>query len=373
MNSNLNNTNEHSYLCLVAIYAIHVVVFHLYSPSHLPIDTNSHPARLQPMARWRARSTLGETRRNFTGSVLHESELPLADRDSDANETLQGRIPPPRVIGRVQATVGQFPHQVSLRRSKTGVHFCGGSIIDEEWIVTAAHCMYSNGKLIAASTIKVYAGDLLLNEPSSRSQTRAVRRVVVHQDFDVNTLRNDIALLKLRSKLTLDDEAVAAKALRNETVADGTPCQVSGWGVTKYKNTALSNELLYIDIPVVDRTLCRELMANFSDIPQVMICAGYIEGGFDSCQGDSGGGMICDDMLTGVVSWGKECGLANFPGIYTNVYVFSDWIVETIATSASSPTSAKGWSPAAWGVFLGCLVFLFTYTDRERVESEPPS
>ncbi|XP_046613779.1 trypsin-like isoform X2 [Neodiprion virginianus] len=284
MNSNLNNTNEHSYLCLVAIYAIHVVVFHLYSPSHLPIDTNSPPARLQPMARWRARSTLGETRRNFTGSVLHESELPLADRDSDANETLQGRIPPPRVIGRVQATVGQFPHQVSLRRSKTGVHFCGGSIIDEEWIVTAAHCMYSNGKLIAASTIKVYAGDLLLNEPSSRSQTRAVRRVVVHQDFDVNTLRNDIALLKLRSKLTLDDEAVAAKALRNETVADGTPCQVSGWGVTKYKNTALSNELLYIDIPVVDRTLCRELMANFSDIPQVMICAGYIEGGFDSCQ-----------------------------------------------------------------------------------------
>ncbi|XP_012268512.2 trypsin-like isoform X1 [Athalia rosae] len=397
MNSNnLNNSSEHSYLCLVAIYAIHVIVMNVYSPSpdarFTNVTTSLPSAQLDPrppMAnRWKIHSTVEITGENFTylfhnhtgyanGAVESPATgAPLSKNNTDypsgVNDTENGggTLSGSRIIGGSNANIGQFPHQVSLRRTSNGVHFCGGSIVDEEWIVTAAHCMYSDGRRIGASTITIYAGDLLLDTVSSTSQRRIVKSIFVHENFNLSTLRNDIALLKLRSKLILDDKIVAAKTLRNYTVEDGTICQVSGWGVTRYANSVLSNKLLYVDVPIVNRTLCQRLMISYSDIPELMICAGYLEGGYDACQGDSGGGMICDDVLAGVVSWGNECALANYPGVYTNVYVYKDWVLETIATNASSPISHKGSSAAVWGVFFGCLVFLFTYTDREKFDSE---
>ncbi|XP_015520988.1 trypsin-2 [Neodiprion lecontei] len=233
-----------------------------------------------------------------------------------------------RIVNGSQALLGQFSHQVSLRYSWTESHFCGGSIIDSQWILTAAHCMFlQTGAQIQPWMVSVIAGDLWLNRTSSTSQRRSVSQIIIHEDYDSVTYENDITLLRLGEPLLFENPAVQYQTLQSSTVAAGTTCQVAGWGYPAIDILHLMNELMYVDVSIVSQTVCRKLYVEFSDIPDGMICAGYIEGLRDACQGDSGGGLICEGVLTGVVSSGNGCAWPGFPGIYTDVKHYREWVL----------------------------------------------
>nr|XP_022905596.1 trypsin-3-like [Onthophagus taurus] len=206
-----------------------------------------------------------------------------------------------------------FSYQVSL--SKFGQHFCGGTILNLEYIVTAAHCVYNNRR---PSDITVNLGSL----KQGLGDKRKVTDIFMHPGYDNKNLRHDIAILKIPSlgnftnfikNITLPDSSPKA----------GTNCTVAGWGVTETSDSGTLH-LKYAKVPIISTPRCR---ASYKDqLKKEMFCAGYLEGGSDACQGDSGGGLICDQILTGVVSWGHECGEKYYPGVYTDVFYYKDWI-----------------------------------------------
>ncbi|XP_015596135.1 trypsin-2 isoform X2 [Cephus cinctus] len=272
---------------------------------------------------------------------------------------------------------------VSLRRRFSDSHFCGGSVITESWIITAAHCLYLNGMPIEAWTILVVGGELLLNTTTSTGQRSGVTTMMIHQNFDNSTLENDVALLKLETPFVFNTTALKPRPLQTSSVSPGTMCQVAGWGYPAFDISVVSNELLYVNLPLLHQTLCRQLLKNYSDVPDGMLCAGYLEGGKDACKGDSGGGMICNNVLTGIVSGGIGCAWPKTPGIYTDVKFYRSWISEmmknstendnknvTIVVSSTSNSArpgdeASGAIPTMWAFFLllSTLVLLLNDTD----------
>lgn len=228
----------------------------------------------------------------------------------------------PRIVGGKPATMGQFPYQVLLYiNTDDGLHLCGGTIIAEQYVLTAAHCV-SDAK---ASDIEVLAGNI--NRSVSRRhwiQSR-VSQMYVHESYMQLQNYNDLAVLKLEQTYDLDGLSTSSLKLRSTPVASGTLCTVTGWGSTKEKGSS-SNSLQYVNVPILDERICSEGL--WRQLFQGEICAGYTYGGKDACQGDSGGPLVCEGYLTGVVSWGEGCARVNRPGVYANVTWFKAWIEE---------------------------------------------
>lgn len=246
-----------------------------------------------------------------------------------------------RIVNGTKAHLRQFPYQVSLQRSYNSRHFCGGSLIDEYYVVTAAHCMFLYGGKILPWTIAVVAGELQLSGRTSTGQTRGVEAIYVHPEFNSTTLQNDIALLYLTVPFKLTQEITPA-LLTVSPPEPGTKCQVAGWGYPDQNFPVVSNDLMYVDLPVVDNTLCGKLLENVTSILPGMFCAGYMEGQRDACQGDSGGGMICNGHLIGVVSGGHGCALPETPGIYSSIYFFEEWILKRLNQFVQRDPSTSG-------------------------------
>ncbi|KAM0736167.1 putative trypsin-6 [Formica fusca] len=249
-------------------------------------------------------------------------EIPINRNVESKNFGLTGRI-----INGTKATLKQFPHQVSLMRSWSKSHFCGGNIISDKLILTAAHCMYFNNNVIQPWTIIVVGGVLKLNEETSTRQERGVETLRIHPEYDMKNLYNDVAVLQLSKPFALTPE-VHNVALSGNPPVPKTICQVSGWGYTAEDVPIVSNDLMYVNLPIRSTEECRELLVNITDLPAGMFCAGYLKGGKDSCQGDSGGGMVCNGILTGIVSGGEGCALPRLPGVYTDIFHYIDWILE---------------------------------------------
>jgi len=235
-----------------------------------------------------------------------------------------------RIVGGEVAADGEFPWQVSLR-TLGGVgqtHFCGGSIIDKDWILTAAHCCAGQIPL----TMHVVAGGIELNNFEDEEQTRNLQKIIGHPNYDSNTISNDICLLHLQESLSFNDwvQPIGLPTQGQETEA-GTECTVTGWGTTSEGGFILPNKLHKVNVPVVSDEECNEAYSGTNPIQDHMICAGLPEGGKDSCQGDSGGPFTCGGEHIGVVSWGVGCARPGYPGVYTQTSYFVDWIMETMA------------------------------------------
>merc|ERR1711936_905533 len=220
-----------------------------------------------------------------------------------------------RIVGGEEATDGEFPWQVSLRSvgALGATHFCGGSIIDKDWIMTAGHCCAGQLPL----TMHVVAGGIKLNN-----------------------LENDVCLLKLKESLEWTEfvQPIALPEAGQVTEA-GTDRVITGWGTLTEGGFGLPNVLHKVTVPVVSDEDCNAAYsASGYTVADSMICAGLEEGGKDSCQGDSGGPMITgeagSEMVVGVVSWGIGCARKGYPGVYTEVAYFVDWIMETMAAYA---------------------------------------
>ncbi|KAL6263160.1 hypothetical protein P5V15_005962 [Pogonomyrmex californicus] len=231
-----------------------------------------------------------------------------------------------RIVNGTKAVLGQFPHQVSLMRSWTKRHFCGGSVISSTLVLTAGHCMFLSGSMIEPWTILVVGGIVHLFDERSSRQERGVEKIRLHPKFDLDNLYNDIAVLQLSVPFNFIPE-LQSVPLPLDAPVPHTICQVSGWGYPSSDFPIVSTDLMFVDLPIRTVDECRKLLINVTDLPAGMFCAGYIEGGRDACQGDSGGPMICNGILTGVVSGGEGCALPRLPGVYADVFYYLNWIL----------------------------------------------
>ena len=219
-----------------------------------------------------------------------------------ANQQEGNELPWPMIVGGTQVTPAcpdcKYDFMVSLQSSGWwGGHFCGGSLVREDWVITAAHCVQGE----SASNLDVVIGLHNVNGTTG-NQTRGVAEIIVHPQYSGNSLNNDYALLRLDSPIT-DFEPIQ---LCTDTDHDEEPVMstVMGWGATSSGGSS-SNFLLEVDVPIDDS--CGSYSNN--EITNNMICAGDFNGGEDSCQGDSGGPLIMtnsdgDYELIGIVSWG---------------------------------------------------------------------
>ncbi|KAI4458506.1 polyserase-related [Holotrichia oblita] len=235
-----------------------------------------------------------------------------------------------RIVGGEEVDIADYPYQVAVYWNDRFI--CGGSIISEDLVVTAAHCIRPNGDY----SIRVGSGSF-----KSGGEVYQIDRknIIVNEQFNLEKVDYDIALLRASQSIFSGNTVAKPVALPSsgQQPAAGKLAKISGWGSRIPRPGRLSeccwsrssdDQLNAAEVPIVEQSVCQEHY-NPIEITDRMICAGYPGiGGKDSCQGDSGGPMVVDGVLVGVVSWGRGCADKRFPGVYSNVAVLRDWIKE---------------------------------------------
>jgi trypsin len=229
-----------------------------------------------------------------------------------------------KIVGGDEVEPHSIPMQVSLQYKGIDFHFCGGAVGTENFAITAAHCCDGQN----AKELHVIAGAHNIihpDEDGGTQQVRNVKTITIHPDYDSRKIKNDICLLELDEPLTINENVAGASLPeQNQEWAAGSTATVSGWGTLSSGGSSPDN-LHAVDVPVVSDDTCKGAYGEDA-VFDSMICAG--EKGKDSCQGDSGGPMTCDGLHCGIVSWGRGCADARYPGVYTQTSYFVDFITD---------------------------------------------
>jgi len=225
-----------------------------------------------------------------------------------------------RIVGGDDTTIRAHPYQVSLQ-TKSGSHFCGGSIINADTIVTAAHCLQGR----KASKVFVRLGSTLYNEGGILV---AVRDLLYDEDYSSKTMEYDVGILKLAEEVE-ETEDILYIELAKETPPTGTTAVVTGWGSKCYFwCMTLPKTLQEVYVSIVDWKTCASTEYKYGEIIyDSMVCA--YEKKKDACQGDSGGPLAVGNTLVGIVSWGYACASEGLPGVYTDVPAVREWILKS--------------------------------------------
>ncbi|XP_075854355.1 transmembrane protease serine 9 isoform X2 [Microcebus murinus] len=232
-----------------------------------------------------------------------------------------------RIVGGSAAGLGEWPWQVSLwlRRRE---HRCGAVLVAERWLLSAAHCfdVYGDPKQWAA-----FLGTPFLS--GSEGHVERVERIYKHPFYNLYTLDYDVALLELagpvRHSRLVRPICLPEPAPR---APDGARCVITGWGSVR-EGGSMARQLQKAAVRLLSEQTCRRFYPV--QISSRMLCAGFPQGGVDSCSGDAGGPLACREpsgrwVLTGVTSWGYGCGRPHFPGVYTRVSAVRGWIGQNI-------------------------------------------
>ncbi|CAC5367331.1 Trypsin beta,Trypsin delta/gamma-like protein CG30031,Trypsin alpha,Chymotrypsin-like serine proteinase [Mytilus coruscus] len=231
-----------------------------------------------------------------------------------------------KIVGGSNADITTYPWQVSLQmRSGSGwYHICGGSIIDNNWIVTAAHCVDGS----SANTLRIAAGMTKLSDTSRT--VRSLARIIMHPNYSSSRpgYPNDIALLELSQSLTFGAtmNKIAVPTTQDFT---GSTCSLSGWGRLSGSGSSPDN-LKDVQMTIISNSECSTRWASVTGaaINDGNIC--ILESGKSACSGDSGGPMTCysgnTPYLAGATSWGISTCSGDFPSVYARLTSFRSWI-----------------------------------------------
>ncbi|XP_032640614.2 serine protease 27-like [Chelonoidis abingdonii] len=246
-----------------------------------------------------------------------------------------------RILNGQDAKAGAWPWQVSVQRY--GSHICGGSLISESWVVSAAHCFDSSA---ANSSYRVLLGENRIVGETPTQMFSSVKRVVPHPNYNSSTFLADIALVELEKPIAFT-ASISPVCLLDASVRvpAGDACWVTGWGnVHPEVSSSLAETLQELEVITVDTTVCNDLFrealqkpAGDNPIKEDMMCAGHMEGYKGTAPGDSGGPLVCEEdgtwYLAGIVSWllkRLNSVAAGYPGVYNRPNVHNDWIQENV-------------------------------------------
>ncbi|XP_009942075.2 granzyme A [Opisthocomus hoazin] len=231
------------------------------------------------------------------------------------------------IIGGAEVTPHSRPF-MALIKGANGQSICGGALIKKNWVLTAAHCNVEGGSVILGA-----------HSQKAREKEKQVFRIakqIRYPCYCSSRKENDIMLLQLQKSAQIN-KAVDTIDLPNsdDDPKPGTICTVAGWGKTHNHLRKLSDTLREVNVTVISRKICND-KKHYKNNPVItdnMICAGAKNGGKDSCSGDSGGPLKCNNVMRGITAFGKpnKCGSVDGPGVYTRLTKeYLQWIRKTI-------------------------------------------
>ncbi|KAK4885983.1 hypothetical protein RN001_002254 [Aquatica leii] len=308
-------------------------------PTSAKKPTTKRPTNATPSKRptTPTKKTSPPKRITTTEPTLEEFETEFPSSASDDYQRYCGRRPllkSGRIVGGKGAAFGQFPWQVLVRESTWLGLFtknkCGGVLISNRFVMTAAHCQPG----FLASLVAVFGEhDISGERESKRSISRNVKRVIVHRKYDAATFENDLALLELEHPVQFDEHIVPICLPREDEDFTGRMATVTGWGRLKYGG-GVPSILQEVQVPIMENQVCQEMFRTAGHskvILESFLCAGYANGQKDSCEGDSGGPLVLQRpdgkyQLAGTVSHGIKCAAPYLPGVYMRTAYYKPWI-----------------------------------------------
>lgn len=264
-----------------------------------------------------------------------------------------------RMVGGQNALEGEWPWQVSIQRN--GSHFCGGSLITDRWVLTAAHCFSNTSE---TSLYQVLLGVLQLARPGPHAVYARVKRVESNPQYQGMASSADVALVELEAPVTFTNYILPVCVPDPSVVFEsGMNCWVTGWGSPSEQDSLPKPRTLQkLAVPIIDTPKCNLLYSKDAEssfqprtIKDDMLCAGFAEGKKDACKGDSGGPLVCLVgqvwLQAGVISWGEGCARRNRPGVYIRLTSHHDWIhriIPELQFQRAGPGGAQKRDPRSW-------------------------
>ncbi|XP_008769018.1 serine protease 52 isoform X2 [Rattus norvegicus] len=266
-------------------------------------------------------------------------------------------------MGGKPANISEVPWHVGIMNH--GTHLCGGSILNEWWVLSASHCFDQ----INNANLEIRHGRDDLSTKNVKHEK--VDKLILHPKFDDWLLDNDIALLLLKSPLNLSINGIPICTSELSDLRIWKNCWVTGWGITNVSGVKVqTTKLQKVQVDLFRWDWCGYVLPLLT---KNMLCAGTPDGGMDACQGDSGGALVCNKKRNintwyqvGIVSWGVGCGKKNLPGVYTKVSPYLKWIRKQTAKAGKpyvyDQDSACPLVLSYWAIlFLYFVMFLLTW------------
>ncbi|XP_017035596.1 chymotrypsin-2 [Drosophila kikkawai] len=232
-----------------------------------------------------------------------------------------------RIVGGELSDVSAAPYQISLQNA-IGNHVCGGAIIADQWVVTAASCVAG----LRTNNMKVVT--TTYNDWGDAGWEYSVEQVVPHCNFDKPLYHNDIALIKTHAFFDYDEVTQNITTAELEDLVEGETLTMYGWGSTEI-GSDFAWQLRQLDLTYVPTDKCNATYGGTEDLDVGHLCAvGRVGAG--ACHGDAGGALVdAKGRLVGVGNWGVPCGYG-FPDVFVRMSFYDSWIKSTINGCAIS-------------------------------------